>query len=376
MGCASSAPRVDVARDDARDVDVSADACATTGADVQDELRVNDGDADGAQSSSGTRVDVDDDDDDDDDGCETYVEVWTPNAREAAPGLTLVSVSDDEAFEPTPRSRLTVTPLSTTRSIGSRGGHENNTLVGCLPSSSEDDALHARLRAMERAVDVLGDRARDADLCEIAYHEMRETYDALRRDARAFCAECALEAEAAMGAAQRAVKDARRALKQQAMQFDGVVDDMERNFRHNVATATLKSKSEAARAKLRASEALQECEKYRHEVLRLQDELQRASDALAISSATVESHIPSSTSKNAIVQLRWRLLTSLALRRSERECVLDAEDCLQAFAEQELQLELAKRDQRSATLALAEMNSMLIESRDEVYDLKAAKQRV
>ena len=108
----------------------------------------------------------------------------------------------------------------------------------------------------------------------------------------------------------------------------------------------------------------------------MQDELQRASDALAISSATVDSHVPSSTSKNAIVQLRWRLFASLALRRSERECVLDAEDCLQAFAEQELQLELAKRDQRSATLALAEMNSMLIESRDEIYDLKAAKQRV
>ena len=77
---------MDIARDDARDVDVSADACATMGADVQDELRVIDGDADGAQSSSDTRVDVDDDDDDDDDGCETYAEVWDAECARGGAG--------------------------------------------------------------------------------------------------------------------------------------------------------------------------------------------------------------------------------------------------------------------------------------------------
>lgn len=388
MGCASSASRARTARErrGADGDDGRADARAMTGVDARDELRIDDDD-DVSEVTGGARDDenVEDDDDgdekaddedDDDDGDVCSEVLSTPNARETAPVLTMSMTSasfaaSTEAFEPTPRSRLTVTPSSST-AVARLARCEDDAL-DVVSSRSEDDELHARLRAMERAVDALGDKARDADCVEIAYHEMREAYDALRRDARAFCAECGLEAEAAMGTAQRAVQDARRALKQQASQFDGVVDDMERDFRHKVATATLKSKSEAARAKLRAGEALEECEKYRHEVLRLQTELQRASDALAISN--VERH-PPSTSKYEIVRLRWRLIASLVLRRSERECVLDAEHCLEAFAEQQLQLELAKREQRSATLALAEMNSLLIESRDEVYDLKSAKHRV
>ena len=314
------------------------------------------------------------------------------NADAEECSMTLVEVSSavDREDDLVPRGKLMVssTPrmkARTTPGEDADAGVGTSAVVARTTTETEggedDTGLEARLRAMERAVEILGDKARDAEMYEWAYEETREACDEARRDARAFCGECELEAAAALEMAKMAVQDARRAVKQQALQFEGVVDGMERESRHRVATATLKATSDAARAKLRATEALDECERYRNEVLRLQAELQRASDAFAVSRTTVSTTdkksgiLTSSVTRGDVVKLRWRLISSLALRATERESVRNAVDLLQTFAEQQLELELAKREQRSAALALEELNSLLIESRDEVFDLKSAGRR-
>ncbi len=73
---------------------------------------------------------------------------------------------------------------------------------------------------------------------------------------------------------------------------------------------------------------------------------------------------------SVVHQMRWRLWVGQnSLEIDERSLVRDAEDSLEMFAHLQVQLDELKREKRSATSALEEMNSLLIESRDEVYDL-------
>jgi len=140
----------------------------------------------------------------------------------------------------------------------------------------------------------------------------------------------------------------------------------------------LKSKSEYARAKLRASEAVEECERYRAEIERLRDELERLRDervrdaALTMDREDDLSTVSDFGRDSVVHQMRWRLWASELTRNDERSLVRDAEDSLEMFAHLQVQLDELRREKRSATSALEEMNSLLIESRDEVYGLKRA----
>ena len=62
----------------------------------------------------------------------------------------------------------------------------------------------------------------------------------------------------------------------------------------------------------------------------------------------------------------------ICLRNAEMCVVKDAEESLESLAELRIKLEESTRDNKNAVSTLEEMNSLLIESRDEVYDLKRA----
>ena len=241
----------------------------------------------------------------------------------------------------------------------------------------EKETILRRLRAMESLVQVL---PRKCEALEMENAALRELLDDARRDARRFCGECEIETEVAMERARTAISDARRVMHEQRVRYEDTMAESEREGRHRLAMATLKSKSEYARAKLRASEAVEECERYRAEIERLRDELERLRDERVRDAA-----LPSTTNReddlstvsdfgrdSVVHQMRWRLWASELTRNDERSLVRDAEDSLEMFAHLQVQLDELKREKRSATSALEEMNSLLIESRDEVYDLKHA----
>jgi len=251
-----------------------------------------------------------------------------------------------------------------------------------------EDVASKRLRAMEGLVSALGMKARRTEILETENARLVGEMDALKRDAKAFCSECEVEAELAIEQARNAVMEARRTMKEQSVRYEGAFEDRERMVRHKIATATLKAKSETARAKLRANEALEQSETFRAEILRLQRELDEARDRAAVKHS--QYLLPGSEVSNALVMvrdddvstvsdfgkddelisLRWQLWAMALLRRLDKRLVGDAEGSLELLAQQQIMLEELKREKRNAADALREMNTMLIESRDEVYDLK------
>jgi hypothetical protein len=241
---------------------------------------------------------------------------------------------------------------------------------------------------MEGLVSALGMKARRTEILEAENARLVEEMDALKRDAKAFCSECEVEAELAIEQARNAVMEARRTMKEQSVRYEGALEDSERMVRHKIATATLKAKSETARAKLRANEALEQSEKFRAEIVKLQREIDEARDRTAVSNS--QFLLPGSQVSNALVAVRdddvstvsdfgrddefisqrWQLWAMALLRRLDKRLVRDAEGSLELLAQQQIMLEELKREKRNAADALREMNTMLIESRDEVYDLK------
>jgi len=249
-------------------------------------------------------------------------------------------------------------------------------------NDDEKEQILRRLRAMESLVQTL---PRKCEALEMENAALRELLDDARRDARHFCGECEIETEVAMERARTAIAEARRVMQQQRVRYEDAMVDSEREVRHRLAMATLKSKSEYAREKLRASEAVEECERYRAEIETLRDELERLRDehtrdaslrTLALPPTTEREDDVSTVSdfgRDSVVhQMRWRLWASELTRSDERSLVRDAEDSLVMLAHLQVQLDELKREKRSATIALEDMNSLLIESRDEVYDLKRA----
>jgi len=277
--------------------------------------------------------------------------------------------------------------------------------------ATTEDVASKRLRAMEGLVSALGMKARRTEILEAENARLVEEMDALKRDAKAFCSECEVEAELAIEQARNAVMEARRTMKEQSVRYEGALEDSERMVRHKIATATLKAKSETARAKLRANEALEQSETFRAEIVKLQRDLDEARDRAAVSSVRGENPrriqtdvsqrdatlylnseflLPGSQASNALVAVRdddvstvsdfgrddefisqrWQLWAMALLRRHDKRLVRDAEGSLELLAQQQIMLEELKREKRNAADALREMNTMLIESRDEVYDLK------
>lgn len=254
--------------------------------------------------------------------------------------------------------------------------------------ATTDDVASKRLRAMEGLVSALGMKARRTEILEAENARLVEEMDALKRDAKAFCSECEVEAELAIEQARNAVMEARRTMKEQSVRYEGALEDSERMVRHKIATATLKAKSETARAKLRANEALEQSETFRAEIVKLQRDLDEVRDRAAVSNS--QFLLPGSQVSNALVAVRdddvstvsdfgrddefisqrWQLWAMALLRRHDKRLVTDAEGSLELLAQQQIMLEELKREKRNAADALREMNTMLIESRDEVYDLK------
>lgn len=254
--------------------------------------------------------------------------------------------------------------------------------------ATTEDVASKRLRAMEGLVSALGMKARRTEILEAENARLVEEMDALKRDAKAFCSECEVEAELAIEQARNAVMEARRTMKEQSVRYEGALEDSERMVRHKIATATLKAKSETARAKLRANEALEQSETFRAEIVKLQRDLDEARDRAAVSNS--QFLLPGSQASNALVAVRdddvstvsdfgrddefisqrWQLWAMALLRRLDKRLVRDAEGSLELLAQQQIMLEELKREKRNAADALREMNAMLIESRDEVYDLK------
>ena len=208
----------------------------------------------------------------------------------------------------------------------------------------EKETILRRLRAMESLVQVL---PRKCEALEMENAALRELLDDARRDARRFCGECEIETEVAMERARTAISDARRVMHEQRVRYEDTMAESEREGRHRLAMATLKSKSEYARAKLRASEAVEECERYRAEIERLRDELERLRDERVRDAA-----LPSTTNReddlstvsdfgrdSVVHQMRWRLWASELTRNDERSLVRDAEDSLEMFAHLQVQLD-------------------------------------
>jgi hypothetical protein len=262
-----------------------------------------------------------------------------------------------------------------------------------LESCSGGVEMMRRLKALEDLMEIAKEKTNRCR-CEDLAHEnklLREIVEEVKRDARRFCDECEIEADMGLARARAAVEDARRTMKDQSLRYEKAVDDERRNTQHAVAMATLKSKSDSARSKLRAKEAIEECESYKSEISRLRDEIQRLKDALTLVNseeklalatsqrdalATHENDDVSTVSNfgrdGDVARIKWRLFASETLRNAEMCVVKDAEESLESLAELRIKLEESTRDNKNAVSTLEEMNSLLIESRDEVYDLKRA----
>jgi uncharacterized phage infection (PIP) family protein YhgE len=254
-----------------------------------------------------------------------------------------------------------------------------------------------RLKALEELMEIAREKTNRCR-CEDLAHEnrlLREIIEEVKRDARRFCDECEMETDMGLARAREAVEDARRTMKDQSLRYEKALDDERRNTQHAVAMATLKSKSDSARSKLRAKEAIEECESYKSEISRLRDEIQSLKDALTLANseeklaltrsqsgaprdlqATHENDDVSTVSNfgrdGDVARIRWRLFASGTLRNAEMRTVRDAEESLESLARLRIKLEQSTRDNQNAVSTLEEMNALLIESRDEVYDLKRA----
>lgn len=266
-----------------------------------------------------------------------------------------------------------------------------------LESCSGGTEMMRRLKALEDLMEIAREKTNRCR-CEDLAHEnrlLREIIEEVKRDARRFCDECEMETDMGLARAREAVEDARRTMKDQSLRYEKALDDERRNTQHAVAMATLKSKSDSARSKLRAKEAIEECESYKSEISRLRDEIQSLKDALTLANseeklaltrsqsgaprdlqATHENDDVSTVSNfgrdGDVARIRWRLFASGTLRNAEMRTVRDAEESLESLARLRIKLEQSTRDNQNAVSTLEEMNALLIESRDEVYDLKRA----
>ena len=97
-----------------------------------------------------------------------------------------------------------------------------------------------------------------------------------------------------------------------------------------------------------------------------------ARDALATHENDDVSTVSNFGRDGDLARIKWRLFASETLRNAEMCVVKDAEESLESLAELRIKLEESTRDNKNAVSTLEEMNSLLIESRDEVYDLKRA----
>jgi hypothetical protein len=236
--------------------------------------------------------------------------------------------------------------------------------------STREAALMARLDALESLTAAARTKCRMYDLLEAECTTMREVMDEVKRDARMFCSECEAEAEEFTERARAAVAEARSALREQTKRYELAMEDFERQTRHRVAMATLRSKSDAARARLRASEAIEECESYRKEIERLHSELEAARDEISAVTLAVQPSVKRVDKDDDVSTvsdfgrcsgMRWQLWALRLIRESEKSVVREAEESLIELGH--LRVEVAELRRLSEDdLTFDEISALLIDS--------------
>ena len=241
---------------------------------------------------------------------------------------------------------------------GDQGG------VGGGGGATEAETVSRRLAALETLVAARRETRARWDEAERERAMLRECLDEVKREAMVFVGECEMEAELSAERAREAVAEARRALREQSARYEAAAEDAERATRHRLAMATLKLKSDAARAKLRANEAMDECESYRDEIERLRSELESARD-LASTSAVLA--LPTTLASSArdeedvstvsdfgrdseLLRTRWQLWATRLLRKADRTVVREAEGSLVALARLQIEVVSLRQQLRAARL--------------------------
>lgn len=252
----------------------------------------------------------------------------------------------------------------------------------CADEVSEAEAVSRRLAALETLAAAARKKCSRYDEVERECAMLRECLDEVKREARAFVSECEIEAEMSLEQAREAVAEARRALREQSARYEEAAEDAERATRHRLAMATLKSKSDAARAKLRANEAIEECESYRDEIERLRSELESKRD---LASASAMLALPTTRASSMrdeedvstvsdfgrdseLLRTRWQLWATRVLRKADRTVVREAEGSLVALAR--LQIEVLSLRQQLRAAQLDDDVSTFLDDPLEMFEFK------